>query len=280
MRRWGEVRVKNRRPIFEAFRAELGGVPAALVPQLDALLDVWGFPREGAAAPAYLGVVGLLSVGVLRAACPERTEVQLAPWVEPIQKAATRFEINTIRRISAFVAQMAHESGLVPGREESLSYTAARMAQVWPRFAANPAAEPKDRVPNNLARSLEHKPEALANLVYANRMGNGPPESGDGWRHRGAGPGQLTGGANWRAFAKAMGMSVDEALAYARTIEGGVMSFAWFWEENDINRLAETPGVTDETKAINGGTHGEADRKARFDRTVDALLVAEKGAKA
>jgi putative chitinase len=67
-------------------------------------------------------------------------------------------------------------------------------------------------------------------------------------------------------------MPVDQALDYARTVEGGVMSFAWFWEENDINRLADTPGVADESKRINGGEHGLADRKRRFDAAVEYML--------
>lgn len=211
--------------------------------------------------------IDLVTVAVLRAACPERTGAQLAPWVDPIKAACRKFEINTIRRIAAFIAQMAHESGLIPGREENLNYSAKRLVEVWPkRFPTLAAAQP-----------YANNPQALANKVYANRMGNGGEASGDGWANRGAGPGQLTGADNWRGFATAMGMSLAEAHAYGRTIEGGVMSFAWFWEENDINRLADTPGVSDESKAINGGEHGLEDRKRRFDAAVQALLAAERG---
>lgn len=221
--------------------------------------------------------IDLISVNILGAACPERTEAQLLPWVDAIKVACRKFEINNIRRIAAFISQMAHESGLIPGREENLNYSAKRMAEVWQRYAINPKALPKDRQPNALAKQLAASgPQAIANDVYANRMGNGPPESGDGWKARGAGPGQLTGMDNWRAFAAEIGMTVDEALAFGRTVEGGVMAFAWFWEENDINRLADTPGVEDETKRINGGQHGLDDRRNRMNRTVAALLEAEK----
>jgi putative chitinase len=105
-------------------------------------------------------------------------------------------------------------------------------------------------------------------------MGNGNEASGDGWRFRGGGPLQLTGRDNWTGFAKAMGMSLDDALAYGRTVEGGVMTAAWFWEANDINRLADTPGVADESKKINGGVNGLADREAKFNALVAALLRA------
>lgn len=216
-------------------------------------------------------MIELLDVSVLRAACPERSEAQLAPWVDPIKRACERFEIDRIRRIAAFVATIAHECGFIPGREENLNYSAERMAQVWPgRFA-----RPGGRGPNDLARRLEHNPQAFANVVYANRMGNGDEASGDGWAMRGAGPVQLTGRANHQGFADAMGKTLAEEQAYIRTLEGGVMSAAWYWEENDINRLADTPGVEDETRRINGGLVGVEDRRKRFDRTVARLLELE-----
>lgn len=269
----------NRKPVFDAVGALVPGIwnqPGAIA-AMDKVLDLAPAASPSNAGPK--GPIDLISVRILRAACPERTEAQLAPWVDAIKAACRKFEINTIRRIAAFISQMAHESHLIPGREEDLRYSAKRMAEVWQRYAVNPKALPKDRQPNALAKQLAAAgPQAIANDVYANRMGNGPPSSGDGWKNRGAGPGQLTGADNWRAFAKAVGMSHDEALAYGRTVEGGVMAFAWFWEENDINRLADTPGVEDETKRINGGQHGVDDRRARMARTIAALLEAEKAA--
>ncbi len=230
----------------------------------DAAKSAFDRVRPVPAAPVYSGVIGKIDVHLLRVACPERTEADLAPWVEPIQRACKRFDINSVRRVAAFISQMAHESSLKPGREENLNYTARRLTQVWPaRFPSVAAAEPYAR-----------NPEKLANRVYAGRMGNGPEMSGDGWKFRGAGPMQLTGRSNWTGFADAMGMSIDEALMYGRTLEGGVMSAAWFWMTNDLNRLADTPGVRDESQRINGGPHGLADREARFNRTVAALLAA------
>lgn len=214
-------------------------------------------------------MIELIDVSVLRAACPERKEADLSPWVVPVKRACQRFEIDRIRRVAAFLAMIAHESGFIPGREENLNYSAERMAQVWPsRFA-------KNGKPNALAFELHRKPQAIANRVYANRMGNGGPDSGDGWTFRGAGPLQLTGRANHEAFAKEMGLTIAEEQAYIRTLEGGVMSAAWFWEENDINRLADTPGVEDEARRISGALVGIADRRERFNRTVQRLLERE-----
>jgi len=219
-------------------------------------------------------MIDLVDVSVLRAACPERSEALLAPWLDPIKRACAQFEIDRIRRIAAFVSTIAHECGFVPGREENLNYSAARMAQVWPgRFA-----RPGGRGPNDLARRLEHNPQAFANVVYASRLGNGDEASGDGWRFRGVGPFQLTGRANHQDFADAIGQSLEDVEAYIRTLEGGIMSAAWYWEHYDVNRLADTPGVEDETRRINGGLVGVEDRRARFNRTVARLLERERGA--
>lgn len=217
--------------------------------------------------------IDLIDVSVLRAAAPERSEAELLPWVEPIRQACRKFDIDRIRRIAAFLTTLAHEGGFKVGARENMNYSANRLAQVWPgRFRG-----PGGTGPNGLAKALDRKPEEIANHVYAGRMGNGRPESGDGWRFRGNGPIQLTGRTNHEAFAKAMGMTVDEVAAWIGTVEGGVMSAAWFWEENDINRLADTPGVADETRRINGGTVGLADRTERFNRTVARLLEREAG---
>ncbi len=264
----------TRSPIFAAVRAvarpglfsDAGNILA-----LDNLLDAFGVPRDDA---LIAGPIDLLDVSVLRAAAPERSAAELAPWVAPLKAACRRYEIDSIRRIAAFVTTLAHEGGFVVGKREDMSYSAARMSEVWPgRFAQGGV---KGR-PNALARALERKAEALANEVYANRMGNGPAGSGDGWQFRGNGPPQLTGRDNHEAFAKAMNMPLDKATAWIGTLEGGIEAAAWFWEANDINRLADTPGVADETKRINGGTTGLADRTAHFDRTVKRLLEREQG---
>lgn len=214
--------------------------------------------------------IDLIDLSVLKAAQPGKFDVQILPWVEPIKAACHKFEIDRVRRVAAFIANMAVECGFVPGREENMNYSAERLAAVWPgRFSATGKS---NGPPNLRAKELAHNPEALANVVYANRMGNGSPDSGDGWRFHGIGPMQLTGRENHERFAVSAGMTLDQAEAYIHTLEGGIMSAAWFWEENDINRLADTPGIADETQAINGGQIGAADRKARFDKVVARLL--------
>src|SRR4029453_2056107 len=109
-------------------------------------------------------------------------------WTAALNKAMDRFEINSIQRIAAFLAQLAHESGEFERLRESLNYSAERLTKVWPnRFPTVAAAEPFAR-----------NEQKLGNKVYANRLGNGDEASGDGFRYRGRGLIQLTGRANYR----------------------------------------------------------------------------------
>jgi putative chitinase len=210
-------------------------------------------------------VVDMIDISLLRTVCPKCDP----KWIEPIRKACSDFEINTIRRVSAFIAQMSTETECFTKLNENLNYsTAARIKEIFGQGIAG-----RKRFPT-LASCVPYvgQPEKLANYVYANRMGNGPVESGDGWKFRGGGGPHLTGRTNWTRFAAYLKMTIDDAIAYARTTEGAMIASAWFWEENDINRLADTPGVSDETKAINGGDNGLARRTSAFNTLVAAML--------
>ena len=214
--------------------------------------------------------IAMVDVDLLALVSPV-PRAELAQWVGPIRKACIAFEINTVRRVAAFIAQMAHESGLKP-RSENLNYSVEGLLKTFGRHRISAAdAQRYGRIDGKQRANQE----AIANCIYGGEWGRknlGNTEPGDGWKMRGGGPLQNTGRANWQGFADTLGMTLDEALAYGRTLEGGIMAAAWFWETNDINRLADTPGVVDESKRINGGTNGLADRKAKFDKIVAEML--------
>jgi putative chitinase len=181
---------------------------------------------------------------------PART---IDDFLEPINKTLEHFEINTPQRIAMFLAQVGHESGGLQHVVENLNYRADRLPVVFPRYF-------KDVDPNAYGRN----PEKIANRVYANRMGNGPESSGDGYRYRGRGLIQLTGHDNYARFAHDMGMSVEEAVDYLTTHEGAAMSAGWFWSKNGLNAIADRGDIVAATKRINGGTIGLADRQAHY----------------
>lgn len=205
-------------------------------------------------------VTDMIDAPLLKIVAPNNSE--LSAWAPAIRAACSRYNINTVRQVASFIAQASHESGGYRVLVENLNYRAERLVQVWPSRFRNVQA----------AASYANNPEKLANLVYANRMGNGDERSGDGFKFRGRGLIQLTGRDNYRAFANSIGKSIDDVPAYMETKDGAAMSAAWFFDSRGIGRLAETPGVEDETRAINGGVNGLEERRALFNAVVAELL--------
>jgi len=185
-------------------------------------------------------------------------------WHAALAQLLPDYEINTPQRIAAFVAQCAHESGGFTALKKNLNYKAATLRKIFPKYF------PDDATANHYA-SLPNKQEAIANKVYANRMGNGPEESGDGYRFCGRGLIQLTGRDNYSWFAASLGITVEEASEYLQTFEGAAQSACWFWETNGLNRWADAGDILTLTKRINGGTIGLEDRKKHYEHALHVL---------
>lgn len=161
--------------------------------------------------------------------------------------------------IPDFLGQVLHESAMLERLEEGLYYkTPGRLMATWPtRF-------------KTLADELPYlrNPQALANKVYGDRMGNILPN--DGWRHRGSGLIQITGADNLKALQHATGIPVfnDPDLLRKPTPEALRVAIAW-WEGNVPDGVMGD--IVKVTKKVNGGTVGLADRRARTDESRDAL---------
>jgi putative chitinase len=111
--------------------------------------------------------------------------------------------------------------------------------------------------------ALHRKPEAIANVVYSNRMGNGPVESGDGWKYRGRGLKQLTGKDNANRCGKALGVDLVSSPDLLLQPFYAARSAAWFWKENNLSKFADLGDIEGMTKKVNGGLIGIEDRKKR-----------------
>ena len=182
-------------------------------------------------------------------------------WYESLCKILPEYEINTAPRVAAFVAQCAHESGGFKTLKENLNYRAVTLRKVFPKYFPTDA----------LAESYAGKQEKIANKVYANRMGNGPEESGDGFRYCGRGLIQLTGKENYSWFAASLEMAVEDVPEYLGTFEGAVQSACWFWESNNLNQYADKGDILTMTKRINGGTIGLEDRIKHYNHALHVL---------
>jgi putative chitinase len=185
-------------------------------------------------------------------------------WCEALNKILPDYGIDTPQRVAAFLAQCAHESGGFTALHENLNYRAATLRKVFPKYF------PDDAIAEQYA-SQPNKQELIANRVYANRMGNGPEESGDGFRYCGRGLIQLTGKQNYTRFAESIDTPVDQIPEFLATFEGAIQSACWFWETNNLNQYADNNDILTMTKRINGGTIGLEDRMKHYAHALEVF---------
>lgn len=186
-------------------------------------------------------------------------------WTEAINDILPDFEINTPKRVAAFLAQCGHESGGFSTLKENLNYSAQGLNNTFKKyFPTLASAEPYAR-----------NPEKIANKVYASRMGNGPESSGDGWKYRGRGPIQLTGKDNYRAFATDYFEDPETLLndpdLLIDHIPTSLLAAVWFWQKNKLNVQADAGDIKLMTKKINGGYIGLEDRIKHYEHALHVL---------
>lgn len=182
-------------------------------------------------------------------------------WYSALERCLPDYDINTSRRVAAFIAQCAHESGNFRALKENLNYKWESLRRVFPKYF------PTDEI----AKAYAHNQEMIANRVYGGRMGNGPEETGDGYKYCGRGLIQLTGRFNYQAFADSIETPIEEIPHYLATFEGAVQSACWFWESNNLNQFADSGDILTMTKRINGGTIGLEDRKKHYEHALHVL---------
>jgi len=198
---------------------------------------------------------------------PERA----AKWLPHILEAMAKFGITTINEQATFLAQVAHESARLSRLEENLNYSADGLASNWPARYRDKATGK----PNQLALLLHRRPQAIANNCYANRMGNGDVASGDGWKYRGRGPIQITGRSNYERCGKDIGVPLLSNPDLLLEPRAGALSAAWFWSQAGLDKYDDDQDMVAETKIINGGTNGLAERQALFKVALAAITGAQ-----
>jgi putative chitinase len=182
-------------------------------------------------------------------------------WFDALNMILPDYDINTLPRVAAFMAQTAHESGNYKFLKENLNYRAVTLRKVFPKYFPTDA----------IAARYAHNQEAIANKVYGGRMGNGPESSGDGFRYCGRGLIQLTGKNNYVKFAESIETPVEEIPEYLSTFEGAIQSACWYWETNNLNIWADKSDMLTLTKRINGGTIGLNDRVKHYNHALSVL---------
>jgi putative chitinase len=187
-------------------------------------------------------------------------------FVPVLNAAMGDFAVDTPSRIAAFLAQVGHESAQLTRCVESLTYSAQRLAAVWPRRFRS-----ADGSPTALAREVAYQPERIANLVYAGRNGNGDEASGDGWRFRGRGLLQITGRSNYRSVGEGLEQPFVARPQLLAEPRWACRSAAWWWQRNGLNELADEERFVDITRRINGGLNGLEARAQLWRRAQEVL---------
>lgn len=185
-------------------------------------------------------------------------------YIDELEDVLPRYGIAASRvRLAHFFAQILHESGFMRYDAENLNYSAAALRRVFGKYF------PTDQ----LAVAYARQPERIANRVYANRMGNGSESSGDGWKYRGRGLIQLTGRKNYTAFADWLGNARVVAEPDLVSTDYAVHSAVFYWDRNDLNRVADRDDVVMLTKRINGGLNGLAHRRELLNKANGLLSM-------
>ena len=216
----------------------------------------------------------LITADELRRLMPKLSPDLAQLYAPMLDAAMCEHGITTKKRRCAFLAQLAHESSGLTRWQENLNYSAGRLMTVFPNQFKSLAQ----------ADAYAHKPEAIANRVYANKNGNGNEASGDGFRFRGRGPIQLTGRNNYRKYGQLLpGSLLEHDPSNAADPRIGFRIAACFWRFNNCNDLADRLNLTGDnadrqvfvqiTRRINGGTNGLTDRLNLYRTAAQVLHV-------
>jgi putative chitinase len=150
-----------------------------------------------------------------------------------LQQAMEEFEINTPLRESAFLAQIAHESGEFQYLEE-----------IWGPTDAQKHYEPPSK--------------------KADELGNTEP--GDGNWFKGRGAIQLTGRGNYKKFGELLDLDLVTHPEWVADPQVAFRVSGAFWKSNGLNELADQQQFEKITRRINGGLNGQAERLKFYNR--------------
>jgi putative chitinase len=202
-----------------------------------------------------------LSLAELTHVCGLAGVSRLAALLPHFNAALPVAQIDTPLRLAHFLAQTSHESADYTAFEERLNYSADGLLKTWPRHFTP-----------ELAAACAHQPERIANVAYADRMGNGDVASGDGWKYRGRGAIQITGFDNYHRLSIETGTDFLGQPDLAAQPEHAFLAAARFWTWHGVNVFADRSDLVGVRKAVNGGIIGLEDCDARLERALEMIL--------
>jgi putative chitinase len=182
-------------------------------------------------------------------------------WHGPLTSAMVSADIASTPRIATFLAHIAVESAEMNLLCEHPSYPSERLMAIWPtRFPTPEIAEP-----------YAHNARALANFIYANRLGNGNPDSNDGYRYRRRGLLRAIGRDRYAEASAAIGVDLVNRPDLLEDPEIACAEASWWWVKRGLNAIADNGDLELSTRIVNGGLSGFPDRVLYWSRAFDTL---------
>lgn len=185
-----------------------------------------------------------LTSTIIAGACGS-TQLRAAQWIAPLQTACDQFQINTLLRLAAFLANVGVESARLTAVVENMNYSADGLLSTFPSHFD--AAE---------AQEYARKPPMIANRVYASRNGNGDEASGDGWRFIGRGCLQISGRRNYELCGVGIGLDLINHPELLEQPANAALASAWYWSAHKLNTYADAGQFLQVCKVINLGSAG------------------------
>jgi len=199
------------------------------LPWLVRRLVLYAYLRETVCFWYTSSATAMITLDELKSICTAAPEERLTKFVDPLNKAMATYEIDDIQRETAFIAQIAHESG-------QFRY----VRELWGPTPAQTG--------------------------YEGRSDLGNTQVGDGRKFLGRGLIQITGRANYAACGVALGLDLLAHPELLETPENACNSAAWWWFEHGCNEIADSGDFKRLTKRINGGYNGLMDRVALYEQ--------------
>lgn len=164
-------------------------------------------------------------------------------YAEALESVLGTGELSTPRRVRHFMAQIAHESAGFRALVESTNYTdPQRLDELFKNVQGVDHAR----------RLVAQGPQAIGNTIYANKLGNGGPASGDGFRFRGRGFMMITGRANYREIGQLTGLPLEAQPELLGEAGKAAQAAALFWIRRRINLAADADDIDAVTLLVNG----------------------------
>lgn len=207
--------------------------------------------------------MSITAIDVVKKFAPAAKQPYVDAFTDPGGLLAAA-KIDSPLRLAHLMAQCLHETGTFSLLVESGRYSEKALGSMWDSGNWHKYFKDRAACVKMAAQCAIDGGEALFSLVYGGRMGNGGPETKDGWKYRGRGIMQTTGRESYAKFGKQCGVDFegdpDLVVAGAHALKPALAE----WTAKSLNDAADRNDITAVTKGINGGTIGLAERKAWF----------------